>query len=503
MEALSVKEIAEAVGGVILCGDENAWITSVGTNSKNMEANSLFVPIAGERVDAHDFIEDAFLNGAAACFTSRQKVKNQDKAYIGVENTLKALQALGAFYRSRFNIPVIGITGSVGKTTTKEMVAAALGTKYNVLKTDGNMNSQVGLPLMMLRMDSRHEIAVIEMGISEEGEMAKLADIAKPEAAIMTNIGVSHIAQLKTRENIRKEKLNIMNAFEDKSILFLHGNDDLLRVLYNTWEKNLSEADLCDKTRNKFIKAEIAAFGTEDFCDYRAEDIRTVNGETHFILKKKDSKRHRNVQQQKETGQNNHEEGSDGPICDGEEIVLKVLGIHNVFNALAALAVAEHYHIPVKAAKEGLCNYRPIAMRGRIKEVNRIKIIDDTYNASPDSIKSGIQVLLELEGVSRRIAVLADVWELGGISRQCHYDVGLYISGQKIDEVVTIGKEAFYIAKAIQDKKPGIRTHSFSKNEEAVEYLLEHLKAGDGVLIKGSRGMETDEIVKALSQEKE
>lgn len=503
MEALKVKEIAEAVGGVVLSGDENTWITSVGTNSKNMGANSLFVPIMGERVDAHDYIEDAFHNGAAACFTSRHKVMEKDKVYIGVEDTLKALQKLGAFYRSRFNIPVIGITGSVGKTTTKEMIAAALETKYNVLKTDGNMNSQVGLPLMMLRLDSRHEIAVIEMGMSEEGEMSKLADIAKPETAIMTNIGVSHIAQLKTRENIRKEKLNIINSFQANSVLFINGNDDLLSELYKTNGNTALNLDVSENTRKKFLYTEVSAFGTENFCDYRAEDIQTVNGETHFILRKKHGSKYPGLKDELHAGINNIGEISEGMNGDGEKIVLKVLGMHNVFNALAALAVAEHYHIPVSTAKIGLSEYQPIAMRGQIKEVNQIKIIDDSYNASPDSMKSGIHVLLELGGIKRRIAVLADVLELGEISRQCHIDVGVYISEQNIDEVVTIGKEAFYIAEAIQDKQAEIVTHSFTNNEDAIEYLLAHLKAGDGVLVKGSRGMKTDEIVKAIGREKE
>ncbi len=513
MEALKVKEIAEAVGGVILWGDENTLITSVGINSKNMEADSLFVPIVGERVDAHDYIEDAFRSGAAACFTSRHKVSDstalkgnhnipvENKVFIGVEDTLKALQALAVFYRSRFNIPVIGITGSVGKTTTKEMVAAALGTRYNVLKTEGNMNSQVGLPLMMLRLDSSHEIAVIEMGMSEEGEMAKLTKIAKPEAAIMTNIGVSHIAQLKTRENIRKEKLNIINAFGEKSVLFINGNDDMLSKLYKT-DRNASVClDLSEETRSRYLNTEVAAFGTEAFCDYRAEDIRTVNGETHFILRKKPDRKYPEAAQDSKSEYDNRNKSSKDNSFDGEEIVLQVLGMHNVFNALAALAIAEHYHIPVSIAKEGLRKYQPIAMRGQIKEVNGMKIIDDSYNASPDSIKSGIHVLLELDGIKRRIAVLADVFELGEMSVQCHYDIGTYITGQKIDEVVTIGTEASHIARAIRDKNSGIPTHSFMKNEDAVDYLLNHLKAGDGILVKGSRGMKTDEIVKAICEE--
>lgn len=482
MEALSIKEIVTAVNGKLLCGDENLLITSVSTNSNNLEPGALFVPIVGENVDAHNYIESAFHNGAAACFTSKHTVMDGSNIYIKVNDTKEALQALGAFYRSRFSIPVVGITGSVGKTTTKEMIAAALATKFNVLKTEGNMNSQIGLPLMMLRFTSNHEIAVIEMGMSEEGEMARLTPISQPEAAVMTNIGVSHIGQLKTQENIRKEKLNIINSFGKDSVLFINGNDELLYDIYR-FSKDLpisdkektqisAKIDMSEDTFDKLKEAKVIAFGTEAFCDYRAENITSVDGETHFTL--------RNSQD------------------DGEEIVLSVLGMHNVSNALAALAVAAHYGIPASIAKQGLRSYEPIAMRGQIKEVQGIKIIDDSYNASPDSMKSGIQVLLELDGVTRRIAVLADVLELGEMSYQCHYEVGTYIADYNIDEVVTVGVEAAAIAKAIQDKKPSIITKSFQSNQDAIGYLNQNLKAGDGVLIKGSRSMRTDEIVKAL-----
>lgn len=504
MEALSISEIVKAVNGTLLCGDETTRITSVSTNSKDLEEGSLFVPIVGERIDAHDFIEDAFSNGAVACFTCRHEVKNNEKIYIGVDDTKIALQALGSFYRSRFNIPVIGITGSVGKTTTKEMVAAALETKYNVLKTHGNMNSQVGLPLMMLRINSDHEIAVIEMGISEEGEMAKLTPISRPEVAIMTNIGVSHIAQLKTKENIRKEKLNIINEFDEKSILYINGNDELLSQLYNYSEDyNINEninnnrnqenkensqmdvkIDIGETTLPKLLNSKVIAFGTENFCDYRAENIQTIEGKTHFVLKT--------------SSKVTENENVNVESVNDEEIVLQVLGLHNVQNALAALAVAAHYGIPVSVAKEGLRNYSPIAMRGQIKESKGIKIIDDSYNASPDSMKSGIQVLLQLDGIKRRFAVLADVMELGEFSEKCHYEVGEYIAGQKLDEVVTIGKDSRFISEAINDNNNLIVTHHFDNNSEAILYLQKVLQEGDGVLVKGSRSMHTDEIVKAL-----
>lgn len=464
MEALSVKEVAMAVNGKVIYGEENILVHFVSTNSKVFSEGGLFVPIVGERFDGHNFINDAALNGANVCFTHKEVEYVPGMTYIQVNHTLEALQSLGAYYRNQFDIPVIGITGSVGKTTTKEMVSAALETKYKVLKTEGNMNSQVGLPLMMLKLDSTHEIAVIEMGMSEEGEMERLAKIARPEIAIVTNIGVSHIAQLKTKENIRKEKLNIINEFGEASILFVNGNDELLREL--TLDKDL---DISTTTREKLNLCKVVTYGEGSEFDYQASDISFANEKTQFMF---DSK---------------------------EEINLGVLGIHNVYNALAALAVAEHYHIPADMAKEGLRNYSPIAMRGQILEANKIKIIDDSYNASPDSMKSGIEVLKSLSGIKRRFAVLADIKELGEISKQSHYEVGEYLVNQPIDGVITVGEEALEIAKALRDHNAAVKTYTFMNNDEALEFLLGFLVSYDGVLVKGSRGMKTDEIVKGLT----
>lgn len=481
MEALSVGEIVKATGGKLLCGSEDTLITSVSTNSKEILENSLFVPLIGERTDAHDFIAQAFANGGAAVFTSRHKKEKmesdnsviKDKVYIGVEDTKDALQRLAAFYRSKFTIPVIGITGSVGKTTTKEMVAAALQTKLSVLKTSGNMNSQVGVALMMFRLGKEHEAAVIEMGMSEAGEMENLAKVAKPSIAVMTNIGVSHIAQLKTQENIRKEKLDIINEFKEDGILYVCGNDPLLNEIYNIkTTQSYDKIETSDTALKKLKNIDVIAYGTENSCGYTASNMKTVGEETHFMFH--------------------------SPHKEPEEVILNVLGIHNVHNAVAALAIADYFGIPIENAKEGLRAYRPIAMRGQIYENKGIKVIDDTYNASPDSMKSGVNVLLELDNVKRRIAVLADVLELGAYSDACHYDVGKFISDKNIDLVITIGKEAKTIAKAVRENSKTMQSESFLTNETAIKYLKNVINQGDAVLVKGSRGMHTEEIVNAL-----
>lgn len=459
---LSVKEIIEATGGILLSGEETTEITGACIDSRQVKAGDIFVPLIGEKVDGHRFMKQVMEGKATASFTSSreafEEIKDLNKAVILVEDTLKALQDMAAFYRSRFSIPVIGITGSVGKTTTKEMVAAALAAKLNVLKTEGNMNSQIGLALMMLKLNPEHQAAVIEMGMSNPGEMSNLAQIARPEMAVMTNIGVSHIGQLGSQENIRAEKLHITDTFtEEKGKLFLNGEDALL-------------AEVKDTTGSRIF------YGASENCSLRASEVETVGEETHFVF---------------------HYPGGE------EKIVLRVLGYHNVLNALTALGVAMEFGITPAEAKKGLYEYQPIAMRGQVYEKDGYKIIDDTYNASPDSMKNGVHVLLEHKELKRRFAVLADVLELGEKSYDCHYEVGSYIAsatseGRKVDELVTVGEEAKAIAKGVMEHNAEIKVHSFDTNAEVIAYLEENLKAGDGCMIKGSRGMHTDEIVKAL-----
>ena len=484
MKAISVEAIAKAVKGTILAGDNKTEITSVSTNSKEIEEGALFVPIIGERVDAHKFINMALEAGAVATFTSKDIEEFvPGKVYIKVDDTIAALQAAAAYYRSLFSTKIIGITGSVGKTTTKEMIAAALETKLNVLKTKGNMNSQIGLPLMMFYLEEDTEVAVIEMGMSEVGEMSRLAAVAKPEIAVVTNIGVSHIGQLGSKENIRKEKMNIIDRFAGGNKVFVNGNDVLLQELkgYVQEAKNgkFPKAELFDEeTAAKLKDIIVEEFGTEDACEYKATKIKNVGEGMQFQYSSANYK---------------------------EEITLSVLGLHNVNNALVALAVAEQLGIEPSVAKKGLKEYAPIAMRGQIYENKGMKIVDDTYNASPDSMKSGVAMLLEMDGLERRIVVLADVLELGEVSRDCHYGVGTYIAdansnGKKVDMLVTVGKEAKAICEGVTDTNASIVTKAFAEKEEAIAYLKQIVKPGDGIIVKGSRGMHMEEVVSGLKE---
>ena len=489
MIPVMVEQLVTAVGGELLTGSDSQIIKDVIIDSREKSEDSLFVPIIGEKTDGHKYVSGAFAGGAKTLFMQKESAykeeilslaKEAEACVVAVENTVAALQDFAAWYRKQFELPVVGITGSVGKTTTKEMISAALETEKKVLKTIGNKNSQIGLPLMMFYLDDSYDIAVIEMGMSEVGEMKNLAAVARPECAVMTNIGVAHIAQLGSKENIRKEKLNIVNEFDEKSVLFVNGNDTLLNNLATEITQKSITID-CDEASRVVLKdTKALTYGisaAEEF-DISAVDLVTGGSGIGFtaVINADGSKQRVPVQ-------------------------LKVYGNHNVMNALAAIAVAMHYGISLQKAAEGLAEYEPIAMRGQIKTVNEITWIDDTYNASPDSMKSGAQVMLSLEG-KRHIAVLADVLELGEASEQLHREVGAFLAalteqGRTTDILVTVGTQAAFIAD--EAKKQGIKQAvSFFSNTEATEFLKNTLTVGDVVLVKGSRGMHTEEIVKAF-----
>jgi len=454
MDILTVKEVVDATGGELLNGDINTEITSVCIDSRAVCEGALFIPIIGERIDAHVFIGQVFENNAAAVLTSHGEIINPEKVHIKVEDTVKAIRDLALYYRSKFYIPVIGITGSVGKTSTKEMIAAALASRFNVLKTAGNQNSQIGVPLTLFRIESRHQIAVIEMGISEFGEMDNLVSIVKPNTGVITNIGVAHIAQLGSRHNIMKEKIKIARDFSDSNLLYLNGNDPLLMM----------EAESLGR--------EVRLFGTDAHCHYRGTNISIKDGKQYFDF-----------------------------IYSGgsERIVINQLGIHNVNNAVAALAIAMQYGISPKEAKKGLADYEGIAMRQQIYHLNNgIKVIDDTYNASPDSIISGIEVLEELDNLGKKIAVLGDVLELGELSWRCHYDTGAAAAKKKIDEVVTVGSEMKAFAKAVTDTNSQMIVHAFEDKAQAIDYLKDNMGSQAAILVKGSRGMHMEEIAEEL-----
>ena len=479
MEKISIKDIVEATGGKLYYGNKDkadkAYISRIDIDSGIIVENSLFVCIKGERVNGHKFAEIAFKLGALAVLISEDIGEEKvpcGKYAIMVEDTVEALQKAAVWYRRRFDIPVVGVTGSVGKTTTKEMIACALSADKKVLKTYGNKNSQIGVALMMFELERCYEAAVIEMGISENNEMDRLTNMALPKVCVVTNIGVSHIAQLGSRENIRREKLRIAEGMEEKDgVVAVCGNDDMLCKIYDY--ENLG---LTQKTTEKIKNASVVMYGSADSCLYRAYNIEYAGTGTEFDF--------------------------DVAGKDKIHVKLNVSGIHNVHNAAAALTVSDILGTDVRKAAINLSKYRPMAMRGQEYIINGATVVDDTYNASPDSVKSTLNVMWDRACTGKRYAVLADILELGNASESLHRELGSYIAGEyekgrKTDVLITFGDAAGFIADEAK-KVPGITVIKYKDKKDVTDYLKENLSAGDIAIIKGSRGMKMDEIVNAL-----
>lgn len=449
---VKLSEIVKAVGGRLLCTDITAdpVVTGFATDSREVKSGIMFVPLVGERADGHDFIAKAFENGTAAAFTQKE-IQAGDKPLVLVNDSRAALQKAAAWYRSQFEMPVVGITGSVGKTTAKEMAAQVLTAKFNVYKTPGNHNSQVGVPITVCGFKKDHTAAVVEMGVSMPGEMARISAVAKPTCAIMTNIGVSHIEFMRSRENIMAEKAHIADYMPEDGVLFVNGDDDLLPTLKET------------------CKHRVVTFGLSHGCDWRASSLREADKGTFFTCK--------------------------APDGETQEIFVPAAGEHNVRNALGSMAMARYLGVPAEDAARAIAAYKSPAMRQQIVTVGGITLIDDSYNASPDSMKSALNVLATRQTEGKRVAVLADMLELGDFTEQGHRETGEYAREKGATVVVAVGERARDIAAGF-----GSGAVWFATNAEAIEYLRANLAAGDAVLVKGSRGMATEEIVAAIKE---
>ncbi len=459
MENITVKDIVKFTNGVLMCGDENTPVKDICINSKEIKEGDLFVPIIGEKVDAHRFIESALETGAATLTSVHNDVDVDvsDRPYIRVNDTVDALQRIGAAVRKRISIPVVAVTGSVGKTTTREMIAKALSSEKKTYQTEGNLNSQIGVPITLSRMSERDEIAVLELGISEDGQMDVLSEIVRPDMAVVTTIGVAHIEFMKTRENIRKQKLSVVHFMREGGTLFLNGDDELLR--------NAKEAEE--------LTCRTLYYGTEDWCDYYAKNIVYYDSHTEFTC-----------------------------VHGGQEVPvsLNTLGKHNVGNCVAALAVANENGIPMSVAAAGFSGFE--GLRQRIIHIdNKFTMIDDTYNASPDSMKASIRVLCDIPCNGRRIAVLGDMFELGENEVRYHQEVGEFLLDKPIDEVIVMGELSQNIKQILEKNESKIKVYTFSDNEEAAIYLMATLKTEDVVLLKASNGMNLKEVVNILLSE--
>ncbi len=449
MKKLYINEILSAINGELLSGFDGDLIDSVSINSREIKNGALFVPTKGENVDGHKFIENAFAAGAVATLTSAHDSVKSDKIYIKVKDTKVALQQLAAYYRRKFNIPVVGITGSVGKTSTKEMISSVLSAKFNVHKTAGNLNGQIGLPLTIFGIELCHDVAVVEMGISEFDEMATLSEIAAPTYAVMTNIGVTHIENLHTKENIFKEKFKITNSLNKSDYLFINGDDEVLSKTQNSYRFN------------------VVSFGIKNNCNFTAKNIFYENETTTFEVLFNENR---------------------------QKFEIPTLGEHHVYNALAAIAIGLSMGMNVEEIQEGLSRFKNVGMRQSIHYLDGITLIDDSYNANPDSMKSALKVLSQIAKNGRKIAILADMLELGDMAKQLHFEVGIFAAQLGVDILITVGELAKFISDGAINFNKNIINYSFSFNKEAFECLENLIRAGDSILVKGSRGMHMEEI---------
>ena len=440
METMQLKEVAKALGAECAhCAD--ADITNITIDSREAGEGTLFFAIRGERFDAHDFVTDVLAKGAVAAVCSRPVEGADADRILLVPDTRLAFLALAGYYRAKFDIPVVGLTGSVGKTTTKEMVAAVLSQKYKTL----------GLPKMCFRLDGSYEAAVFEMGMSGFGEISRLTAAARPTVGIITNIGVSHIEKLGSREGILKAKMEILEGMSPDAPLLINGDNDLLPE----GVKGIS---------NPVV---VCGISCPD-ADCRAENI--VQGQESMRF----------------------------DICyDGQRyaVDLPAVGTHNVYNACIAFACGMLLGVSPEQAVRGLAGYVPTGMRQKIVKCGGVTVIEDCYNASPDSIKASLGVLRDSDG-SRRIAVLGDMKELGSYSRQAHLECGKAAADHHVDVLLALGEEAKAYIEGADGGVPMVR--HFDDKSALAQTLCGMLREGDTVLFKASRAMKLEEIIASV-----
>jgi UDP-N-acetylmuramoyl-tripeptide--D-alanyl-D-alanine ligase len=432
-------------------------IEGVSIDSREVEGSRLFIPFTGENTDGHKYVRQAIENGAGAALWQKDiPGAPDDLPVLIVESTLLALQQLSKAYRDSLDVKVVGITGSNGKTTVKDMTAAVFAEKYRVQKTEGNYNNHIGLPLTMLSLREDTEVAVLEMGMSGRGEIELLSKLATPDAAIITNIGESHLKDLGSREAIANAKLEISAGLSSEGTLVYLGDERLLA------EKIIEDVPFQTET-----------FGLDKSNTLYPVSVEQTKNGSSFSVNKEPSVRFN----------------------------LPVLGQHNVTNALAAIAAASLFDVPYEDMAAGLRKVELTKMRMEWVEGKKgIKIINDAYNASPTSVKAAISLVSELPGYDRKIVVLGDMLELGLDEELFHYQTGQVIDGGKIDYLFTYGALGQFIASGAKNELGPDRVFAFQDKLELIKAIDDVLEGGELLLIKASRGMKMEEVVDGLSK---
>ena len=475
MKNMTLANIAAACGGTYYGteADKNREIAGAVIDNRLIEKDYLFIAIKGARVDGHSFIPAAFEAGALAVL-SEHELENPAGPYILVESCEAAMKKIAKFYRQSLDIKVVGITGSVGKTSTKEMIASVLAQKYNVLKTEGNFNNEIGLPLTIFKIRDEHEVAVLEMGISDFGEMHRLAEMANPDVCVITNIGLCHLENLIDRDGILKAKTESFEHLTANGVAVLNGDDDKLctKTEVNGRQTVFYGIGKAPAQAGDSICAEKGIYAT----DVEAIGLTGTKAVIHM--------------------QANNALASDNMAEVQFEVEIPIAGEHNVYNALAAVGVARELGLTTEEMKRGIESVQTIGGRSNLIHRNGMIIIDDCYNANPVSMKASIDVLSKAEG--RKIAVLGDMGELGADERALHYSVGEHFAGKGIDMLFAAGELSVEIAKAVKESSPATEVCHFMTKEALIEALKGQCKEGDTILVKASHFMNFPEIVKAL-----
>ncbi len=458
----TVKDILKATKGRLLSSAkrEEDMLTGVSTDTRRLKGGELFVAIKGERFDGHNFVLDAVSRGAGGMLVQEGCITNSnfkipDISFISVPDSIKALGNIANFHRSRFDVPLIGITGSNGKTTTKEMIAAILGKRLSVLKNFGTENNHIGVPLTLMRLRPEHKVAVLEMGTNHLGEIRKLSEVARPTMAVITNIGPSHLEYLKDTKTVLKAKCEILEYLD---------KDKGAKVVLNADDEMLDSV----KTKLKTI-----TFGLDKACNFYADKMNLEPDGINFRLNGK------------------------------HEISLGVVGRHNVYNVLGAIATSWDFGVTIDEIREALSEFRVPNMRMEVKRIGDIKIINDSYNSNPLSMKKAIESLKDITTKGRKILVAGDMLELGNFAGRFHHLVGRQAAESGIDLIVAVGKLAEHVAKGAQEagmNEKKIKLCNLTK--EACGAVANLIKKGDTILVKGSRAMKMEQIVEELERTK-
>lgn len=457
---IKVKDIIKICNAKFIFGNKEEICENFSKDTREITAGDVYIGIKGEKFDGSTLYEKAIENGAKVCILENIEIpegikeKYKDRTIIQVPNTIEAIQKIASYKRSMYNIPVIAVTGSVGKTSTKDILASIVSKKYKVLKTEGNLNNHIGLPLTILKLKD-HTAMVVEMGMSALGEIRTLTNIAKPTICVITNVGTSHIGNLGSRENILKAKLEILEGMDKTGSLVINNDNDML----NIW----------NKTNNTY---KVVTFGIDNPSNIIAKEVKLEEYSSKFVAQAND-----------------------------EKINVEVLvgGKHFVYNSLCAIAVGKILNIANEDILDGIKEFKLTKNRMDIhKNKNDVIIINDCYNANYDSMNAAIEYLSKIKA-TRKIAVLGDMLELGEYSKKLHEKVGEVIAKNKIDILITVGKESKNIAKkSLELGTNKQNTYTFDTNEQAIELLKKTLKPEDAVLIKASNGMHFSKIVEEI-----